>query len=255
MIESSELLANGKEEKSSSNIPLTAQVLEGEALRRRMIRYRVRLREELRDIEYKLKDKRAYVKREKGRMGHGGPTKWESHSSSVRDIKMDRRIEYVSDGRVMGRRPPSELEWVDVENVKMRVFSAEFPRDPYVTRYWEKQTVSERLELLVHIVELERSLEVVDVLDLNGVDLDYLAVKLREAIDGEKDYRERGRCLALAVKLREQQKVVKKPAGTPEKKIAPKDIDDALRKQFDAMNKTEVPVANSRGEIVEAEVN
>ena len=64
-------------------------------------------------------------------------------------IPMDKKLT----GRPLKNIP--ELKPIDLENLKMRVFSAEFPTDGTVITYQKSTTLENRYTLLVHITALE----------------------------------------------------------------------------------------------------
>jgi len=103
------------------------------------------------------------------------------------------------------------LEPVDLENLRIRVFTEVFPDDPMVHVYQVGTTLENRFNLLIHIAAMEAGVTVSDYMDLHGITMDYLCGELKKAIEGG-DKQTSARFLGLAFNLKVPPKVTVKKA-------------------------------------------
>jgi len=173
----------------------------------RMVRYLKRLSMEIETIKKQLKS--GEIKIRKGKwteaeteMGHGGDADTTSPLSTMCDKNTERVL--TPTGKKLTGRPlvnVPEFETVDLENLKMRIFSAEFPNDAAVVMYERKPTLENRFTLLIHIAALEKNVTPSDLMDLHGITSDFLIDRLKGMIE-TKDKQVSARFLALAFNMK-----------------------------------------------------
>ncbi len=170
----------------------------------RMVRYLKRLSMEIELIQYQLKIgdwKISKVGKGKGEteMGHRGAGDNTSHASLMYDKNSERHLvpteKHIRPSRV------SRLKTVDLENLKMRIFGAEFPEDVVVVAYEKKPTLENRFMLLIHVAALEKNVTPSDLMDLHGISSAFLMDSLKKMI-GVKDKKAAASFLALAFRLK-----------------------------------------------------
>ena len=186
------------------------ELQENEMCRIKMICYLKRLSMIVTEIRTKLKTGEITLEREKKgkwktQRGQAPPRSESITSSLVQDNFTKRRL--VETGRDIskgGRSPksPPELEIVDIENLKIRLFGEEFPGDEYLKAYVKDPAIDNRISLLVHISQLESFLRPSEYFDLHGLTTDYLVGKLKEMLDTTKDKQIGARYLSLAFSLK-----------------------------------------------------
>jgi len=175
----------------------------------RMVRYLKRLSMEIETIKKQIKS--GEIKIRKGKwteaeteMGHGGDADTTSPLSTMYDKNLERQV--VPTGKKLTGRPVvniPDLKSIDLENIKIRIFSAEFPSDSAVVAYQGKPTLEDRFTLLIHIAALENNVSPSDLMDLHGITTDLLMGVLKKMIDPEqKDKRVASQFLSLAFQLK-----------------------------------------------------
>ena len=185
----------------------------------RLLQYIQRFKMELETTRSKLRAGRIRIEkpsgyRERGRraeVGTGGADSSTSPFSSVRDENAERRLITKQNAGRSGEDETRDLEVVDLENLKIRVFSEIFPDDPVVHAYRASTTLENRFNLLIHVAALEAGVTASDYMDLHGLTMDYLCGKLREMIE-TKDKQVSARFLAMAFNMKAPQKVTVRKA-------------------------------------------
>lgn len=113
--------------------------------------------------------------------------------------------ELIPTGKKLTGRPLkniSELLPEDIENIEIRVFSAEFPTDDAVIIYQKNTTPENRLTLLIHIATLEKNVTPSDLMDLLGVTNIFLIKRLKEMINtNDKQLAQRFLAMAFGLKF------------------------------------------------------
>lgn len=186
----------------------------------RLLQYLQRLKMELETTLEKLRSgririERAHVGKGKGpeevEVGTGGARAQTSPLSLLRDENAERRVVVKHCSGRPGADEGRDLEPVDLENLKIRVFTEVFPEDPHVRAYRAATTLENRFNLLIHVGALEAGVTAADYMDLHGLTTDYLCGKLREAIES-KDKQVSARFLGLAFNLKAPRVVTVKKA-------------------------------------------
>lgn len=152
--------------------------------------------------------------RERGKaveVGTGGGAIPTSPFSQVRDENAGRRLIPKQNAGRSGEDETRDLEPVDLENLKIRVFGEVFPDDPVVHAYRVSTTLENRFNLLIHVAALENGVTASDYMDLHGLTMDYLCGKLREMIE-TKDKQVSARFLAMAFNMKAPQKITVRKA-------------------------------------------
>lgn len=193
---------------------MTEELQAQEQLTIRMVRYLKRLSMEIESIQDQLKTgelKIAKGVKGKGKleMGHGGAGDHTSHASLMSDKNSQRHL--VPTNKQLTGRPlknPPEFKPVDLENLKMRIFSAEFPNDAVVLAYEKKPTLENRFTLLIHVAALEKKVTPGDLMDLHGMSSAFLMDSLKKMI-GVNDKKVSASFLALAFRLKFSDPVVR----------------------------------------------
>jgi len=183
----------------------------------RMVRYLKRLSMEVETIQKQLKSGEIKIRKGKGAKvdpegGHGGDGNHTSPLSLMCDKNAERLL--IPTGKKLTGRPLVKIpdfEPVDLENLKMRIFSAEFPNDVSVIDYEKSPTLENRFTLLIHIAALENNVTPGDLMDLHGITSDFLMGILKKMVDPDetKDKQMSARFLAMAFKLKFPEQSVK----------------------------------------------
>ena len=155
-----------------------------EQLTIRMVRYLKRLSMEIDSIQVQLKSGELKLSKGKGERevekGHGGAGNHTSLASLMYDKNSERHLvpteKHIRPSRV------AELKTVDLENLKMRVFGAEFPADAAVVQYEKDPTFENRLTLLIHVAALEKNVTPSDLMDLHGITSAFLMDSLKKMV-------------------------------------------------------------------------
>ena len=173
----------------------------------KLVRYLKRLSMEVETIQKQLKS--GEIKIRKGKwteseteVGHGGDAFTTSPLSTMCDKNAERVLTPTGKkltGRKLVKIP--EFETVDLENLKIRVFSAEFPVDAVVTAYQKNSTLENRFTLLIHIAALEKNVAPGDLMDLHGITSDYLMGRMKHMLEAD-DKQVSARFLALAFNMK-----------------------------------------------------
>jgi len=247
----------------------TDKVIQQEQQRIRLLKYIRRYQAELKDIqdklitgEVKIIDNAKKVREKgKGEMGKAPAATCTSPSSLVRDINSQRTLRY-REKRMVGAPLKKEnipvLLPVDLENLKIRIFSSEFPADGVVKLYQKNPTLENRFNLLIHVASLENGLRPSDYMDLHGITMDWLMKRLKEFID-DSDKREASKFLRMAILLHspEPKKLeVKKAEQTNIYNMTVPDgmtKEDLIERIFDSRDRPKV--SNSEGEYVPADAS
>jgi len=173
----------------------------------RMVRYLKRLSMEIETIHKQLTSGEIKIKKGKWteaetEVGHGGVANPTSPLSTMCD-KNTERVLTPTGKKLTGRKLVNvpEFETVDLENLKMRIFSAEFPYDAAVRAYEKKSTLENRFTLLIHIAALEKNVTPGDLMDLHGITSDFLIDRLKSMIETQ-DKQVSARFLALAFNMK-----------------------------------------------------
>ena len=184
----------------------------------RLLQYIQRFKMEMENTRSRLKAGRIRIEkpvyRERGKrpeVGTGGGAITTSPFSSVRDENAERRLIPKQNAGRTGIDDSRDLEPVDLENLKIRVFSEVFPDDPAVHAYRKGTTLENRFNLLIHVAALENGVTASDYMDLHGLTMDYLCGRLKEMIE-TKDKQVSARFLAMAFNMKAPQKVTVRKA-------------------------------------------
>ncbi len=135
-------------------------------------------------------------------MGHGGAGDNTSHASLMYDKNSERHL--VPTNKQLTGRPlknPPDFEVIDLENLRMRIFGAEFPGDAVVLAYGKNPTLENRFTLLIHVAALEKNVTPSDLMDLHGISSAFLMDSLKKMID-VNDKKVSASFLALAFRLK-----------------------------------------------------
>ena len=173
----------------------------------RMVRYLKRLSMEIETIKKQLKSGEMKIRKGKWtetetEVGHGGGENSTSPLSTMCDKNTERVLTPTGKnltGRKLVKIP--EFETVDLENLKMRIFSAEFPNDAAVVAYEKSSTLENRFTLLIHIAALEKNVTPGDLMDLHGITSDFLIDRLKDMLE-TKDKQVSARFLALSFNMK-----------------------------------------------------
>lgn len=177
-----------------------------EQLTIRMVRYLKRLSMEIDLIQAQLKSGELKLLKGKGEReiekGHGGVGNHTSPLSLMSDKNAERHL-IPTNKKLTGRplKNPPSLEMVDLENLKMRIFGAEFPADSVVVAYEKNPTLENRFTLLIHVAALEKNVTPGDLMDLHGITSAFLMDSLKKMI-GVNDKKVSASFLALAFRLK-----------------------------------------------------
>lgn len=177
-----------------------------EQLTIRMVRYLKRLSMEIEVIQAQLKSGELRLSKGKGERetekGHGGAGNHTSPLSLMYDKNSERHL-IPTNKKLTGRplKNPPDFEMIDLENLKMRIFGAEFPADSVVVAYEKNPTLENRFTLLIHVAALEKNVTPSDLMDLHGITSAFLMDSLKKMI-GVNDKKVSASFLALAFRLK-----------------------------------------------------